>query len=190
MVGRLLIELDLLDEGIAELERALALEPGMLTAQVEIARALALKGDWDRAWPMVEGDTFAHLTHKARFLLWNDRFAETEALITDAEKRFPLIGGFRRLAETGPPPSQTLSGPRRARRDLFFLQLSAELAGAQGKHELAVTAVTRAVDQGLFDLAWLDRCPILERVRRDPRFATLRPQVASRARAIAAVLLG
>jgi serine/threonine-protein kinase len=191
LAGRLLIELDRIDEGIAELERALTLEPGITNCEVELARANALRGDWDRAWALIGGDSFAHVTARARLLLWSDRLEETLALVDREEKRYPMVARFRILTIDGPAPGPTTQvGPRRARRDLFFMQLNTEIAAARHDHELAMTAFGRAVDAGLFDLSWTDRCPILGALRQDPRFMALRQRVVARANAISSALLG
>jgi hypothetical protein len=42
----------------------------------------------------------------------------------------------------------------------------------------------RANAEGLFDLHWLDRCPLLASVRAEPRYAVIRVDVAARAEAI------
>jgi serine/threonine-protein kinase len=190
LAGKLLIELDRIPDGIAELERALALDPEMAACTVEIARAQALMGNWDRAWERLDDSTFLHVVGRARLLTWAGRVQETEALINRHESKFPLLARFRYITdEKAPRPATTLVGPRRARRDLFMLQLNAELAAGRGRHETALDSVVQAVGQGLFDIAWLDRCPILADVRADARFPELRRQVVARAEPILAALL-
>jgi len=52
-----------------------------------------------------------------------------------------------------------------ARRRAYFAQLAAEAAGRSGDPETCVMMLQRACTDGLFDLHWLDRCPLLESVR-------------------------
>ncbi len=40
----------------------------------------------------------------------------------------------------------------------------------------------------LFDIAWLDRCPLFDPYRNDPQFAAVRASVAARADAVLAAL--
>jgi hypothetical protein len=63
-------------------------------------------------------------------------------------------------------------------------QLAAEFLAHFGDPEAAVVNVERAVGAGLFDLAWLDLCPVLERARSLPRFVAARAAVAERARLV------
>jgi serine/threonine-protein kinase len=67
----------------------------------------------------------------------------------------------------------------RARR--VFLQVRAEMLETAGD-PAAIDSVVGAVDEGLLDLTWMDRCPVLTTTRADARFAGLRARVADRAR--------
>jgi hypothetical protein len=71
-----------------------------------------------------------------------------------------------------------------ARRRAYFAQLAAEAAARSGDLETCLTMLLRANSEGLFDLHWLDRCPLLEPVRTEPRYAVIRTDVAARAEAI------
>jgi serine/threonine-protein kinase len=50
--------------------------------------------------------------------------------------------------------------------------------------------IAHAIDNGLFDLHWLDRCPLLAPVRSADGFAPLRARVQARADAILDALYG
>jgi hypothetical protein len=63
----------------------------------------------------------------------------------------------------------------------FWHQLSAEVRSYVG--EDAIDDVRNAVELGLFDVTWMDGCPLLENVRKHPEFPELRERVALRARA-------
>jgi hypothetical protein len=44
--------------------------------------------------------------------------------------------------------------------------------------------VKDAVDAGLLDGLWMDRCPVLDAVRKDARFEPLRAEVEARGRRV------
>ena len=75
------------------------------------------------------------------------------------------------------------------RQRAFFAQLHVELFLNDGEPERAFTALASATDEGLFDEAWIDGCPALAPLRRDPRFTRAREAVAERAAAAVAALL-
>jgi eukaryotic-like serine/threonine-protein kinase len=64
-------------------------------------------------------------------------------------------------------------------------QLLAELRAAEGAHaDVVLMHVRAAVDDGLMDIVWLERCPLLEHVRRAPGWASLHTRVAERAETV------
>jgi hypothetical protein len=71
---------------------------------------------------------------------------------------------------------------------LFFHQLATEIYSFQGELDSAVRSLARAVDVGLCDLIWYDRCPLLNVLRRDLRFKALRKVIASRSGQVKAAL--
>ena len=77
-----------------------------------------------------------------------------------------------------------------ARRRSFLAQLASEAAGAAADVETCLSMLLRANAHGLFDLHWLDRCPVLACVRSEPRFQIIRNDVAARAEAIHDALYG
>jgi serine/threonine-protein kinase len=76
---------------------------------------------------------------------------------------------------------RTLPG---ARRRAFMAQLAAEGAARAGDVETCLSMLLRANTEGLFHLHWLDRCPLLDSVRGEPRYTVIRGDVARRAEAI------
>jgi serine/threonine-protein kinase len=72
----------------------------------------------------------------------------------------------------------------------FFCQLMAELLGAVHDREGALAAVEEACACGLYDLLWLDRCPLLDEIRETERFQTARKEVEARSTAVVAILTG
>jgi hypothetical protein len=78
---------------------------------------------------------------------------------------------FQRLAD------EARAAPRHC---AFMYELGAEYFGAIEHKEEAMELVERATELPLLDLLWMDRCPALDCIRDDPRFAKARALVASR----------
>jgi hypothetical protein len=66
-------------------------------------------------------------------------------------------------------------------RSRFFLQLTAEAAAFAGDRARAIDAITKAASLSLFDVAWMDGCPLFAELRKDAAFVSVREQVAARA---------
>src|SRR5512146_2620396 len=73
--------------------------------------------------------------------------------------------------------------PNRRRRALAA-QLAAEAAGFAHDLETCTSLIEHATDQGLFDLHWVDRCPLREPARGTAAFTKQRGRVQRRAEAI------
>ena len=67
-------------------------------------------------------------------------------------------------------------------------QFEAETLAFAGKYDDAFEAMAFSDSRGLIDLVWMDRAPVFEPMRRDPRFAPLRASVAARAKALEDIL--
>ena len=76
------------------------------------------------------------------------------------------------------------------RRRCFVGQLACEAAAYSGNVDALVRLLTSTVDNGLFDLHWLDRCPMLASYLAEPRIRALRAIVAQRSEAILDALYG
>ena len=63
------------------------------------------------------------------------------------------------------------------RRILSGLQTRCEVACFAGDVDYALQTLTTADQLGLIDLLWLDRCPLLDPIRDDSEFATVRESV-------------
>jgi len=72
-------------------------------------------------------------------------------------------------------------------RPLLF-QVQAELLAYVGHLDEALEAITAAVASQLFDLVWLERCPLLDPLRTRPEMALLGAEVAARCAPIRAAL--
>jgi len=197
-LGRMLLEAGFLVDALARLEDAFATDrPPMLRWEIALAQALA--GKWyevDREVTELRGlgiDRGA--SFRMRLASWRgDLAGEAEATAVIAR-----LGGqmsFDReltIYDQGRPWSERratvleVASDRKlgsARRRSYFAQLAAEAAARAGDLETCLMMLLRANAEGLFDLHWLDRCPLLDPVRKEPRYAVIRTDVATRAEAI------
>jgi hypothetical protein len=97
------------------------------------------------------------------------------------------------VAGIAPPPARLpdlvalLGGPGAgARRVSVLHQIAAELRAYFGHDEEAMASVEQAAAHRLADVLWIDRCPMLDRLRADARFQQAREVVAARAQAVLA----
>jgi serine/threonine-protein kinase len=187
LLGRILVEVDS-DDGRRHLEVALALEPNLEFARSALSRFHALRGDWDRAMSIIDKEV---RPMSARLLLWHRDAKTAEALLatlptTDDPDR-PIHQVVRMLLDvtahgTRPPPEfHTLDPNMKPRVNAFRAQLWAELSAALGDVDDAIVALEHCVQSDVFDVAWLDGCPLFKTLRRDPRVAPFREKFAARA---------
>jgi serine/threonine-protein kinase len=203
-IGNMLVEVDRIDEGIARLQTAITLDPSLTTAKMGLARAHALASDFATAYRRagdlraVDAETGALLT-RSRICLWRrDREQAVEWLdpIANLEGPLELARALLQLIVDGELHDelrQLLKGlvggaDGGTLRLSFFLKVYAEVLAYVFDVDGAVRAIETAAKAGLFDLSWIDRCPLLEPVRKDMRFAALRAQIAERAAQVSAAL--
>ncbi len=201
--ARILSEVAPPRESMLAADRAMQLEPrlGHLRYDVQ-ARARAMLAEWDLAdYAPPEDVESANLywIMAVRFTLWGRDEPKAVVLAKNIAGR-DAQSVFAR-AFVGWVLDKKISAADRARLDerrtattisvrarTFWNQLNAELKAYIG--ESPFDEIRSAVDLGLVDIAWLDGCPLLAEARRDPSFAALRDQVASRARGVLAELRG
>lgn len=203
--GRLLSEAGAVKQGLERLRAAVAIDPTLERARVDIIRLNALLGEWEEvsaAEDVRTSPTGIFWMLAARLALWNPdaRWAE------DLEKRIlPLSdvpqrdialkllrvrAGASSADELAPTLLARAQHRRRAVRGaILWRQILAEVLLFAGEADEALQVIEKAVDLGLLDLAWLDRCPLLERLRSSARFQAARARVAVRAREVLDVLL-
>jgi eukaryotic-like serine/threonine-protein kinase len=202
--GRLLCELDpVLDEATALLERAHWTNPRLPFTVVDLVRAYALRGEWPRVDELL-GDPGAEQAPplqvaRARMALWRGdrmaggaasvpgvgRFAWATEAVTEVLERGTLSPGAAAAWRAG---LTTFPAGSRLRR--LFAQIGAEAALRVGAIDEAWPFLDEAVAQGLIDTAWLERLPLLEPLRADPRFAAVRATVAPRGEPLLAAWRG
>jgi serine/threonine-protein kinase len=202
-LGRLLLEAGFSVDAHARFDDATSL--GALPALGwELATALALEGRWDEVDATVariaSGTNHGH-GYRLRFAAWRgvrDESAYRGFASLDERDSFEremilaihdptLMGNTRRERIRAHVEASRVGSPR---RQAFIAQLAAEAAGMVSDAEECLALLLHANACGLFDLPWLDRCPVLDPIRGEPRFAIIRNDVAERALAIHDALFG
>jgi serine/threonine-protein kinase len=196
-LGRLLVEIGAVDEGLRRLEAARALDAEMHLVYPEILRVKALLGKWDEAEAVLEvlrrPETMtSYWTFRARLALWQRRMDDAHSFISQIPEGDMSLRTPRMLLEIlknreVPPDAAEIERTEAAggsRRITFMMQMRAELLGYLDKHEQVVEALSRAAASGLIDLLWLERCPLLDEARKDPRYPAVHAVVKQRTDAI------
>jgi len=202
-LGRMLLEAGFIVDAMARLDDAFAMGP-LPALRWGIALAHALDGRWDDVdretaalrdsrWLAVDGGR----GYVLRLAAWRRDRDVVRAAHADLAKLGGTVTFERELVlaiydPVRPWPERrgeilTMVQNRElggARRRAFIAQLAAEAAGHAGDIETCLALLLRASSEGLFHLHWLDRCPLLEPVRGEPRYAVIRTDVAARAEAI------
>jgi len=204
-LGRMLLESGYLEPAIERLEDAIAINPNTKAARWDIARAYALEQRWDDCDRMVAellASGVDRVVARARFAWWRRDTATLEAMHAQfSAGRYPfdpllmaeLLATF--IDNDWPSHRAKLLAvvaemPPNRRRRAFVGQLVVEAAGYWGDVDTAIEHIARTIDEGLFDLHWLDRCPMLDVVRTAPAFPKLRARIKQRADAILDALYG
>lgn len=203
-LGRMLLEAGFLTDAVARLDEALAIAPDLSSVQWELARAHALEQNW-----LVHDELVASFKSRGntrsfdlmRFAWWRGdlvRLAELrehyprDAFATELVQRCFAIALDREWAVHRDHVIAFAMQKQSPSRRLIALhaQLAAEAAGQAGDAATCIAMIEHAIAHGLFDLHWLDRCPLLEPARRSSQAATLRTRVKQRADAILDALYG
>ena len=204
-LGRMLLEAGYLEPAIERLEDAIAINPNTKAARWDIARAYALDGRWDDCDRMVAellASGVDRVIVRARFAWWRRDAAALAAIQAElATGRTSFVPGLMsELVATfieGDWPSHrarllavVAQMPPNRRRRAFVGQLVVEAAGYWRDIPTAIEHIARTIEEGLFDLHWLDHCPMLDEVRQAPGFPPLRARIKQRADAILDALYG
>jgi serine/threonine-protein kinase len=196
--GRILLEANEWDDALFHLERALWLDPQQRWARFDRMRAAALVSDWAKAGALLdEGppDWSGHRVWQCT-RIWSFPGAPARAfeVPADAGRQFhDLHDQYMRarahrdgaatyaLDDLRAAVTATMGAQATGRVRRFFAQVGAEQAAICGHFEGALDFVGEAVDVGFLDVAWMDRFTLLDPLRAEPRFQTLRAAVAERA---------
>lgn len=200
IAGHILMEAGPLRSGLQYLEYALGLDPSLQRARIDMARAYALRGDWDQAEQQLGraeavGGSTAMWVLRARLTWWRHDRAAASSLLQrlNMPAELPLARRILEVTLSGRPlgtmdelfggvMSATTTSPRSR---IYRLQLTAEMFAYCGAREEALRTVEQAVIEAqLFDLMWLERCPLLAPLRKTARWPALRTQVEQRAASV------
>jgi len=205
LLGRLLLEAGRVEDAERRLNAALELDPRLSLARWELSRLAAFDGDWDRhdrllaASPGPDRERRARWPMHVRFATWRrdpallaeleaELRADTEALPQQRELLLAVLAVYDGRMPLAPAIAAVEAELDRAgqgtRHQQFLLQVMIEIAGAINDTKTALALLDRAAAAGVFDLLWLDRCPLLLHLHQEPGFARVRAQIQARADAI------
>jgi serine/threonine-protein kinase len=206
-LGRMLLEANYIELARVRLGEAIAIAPHVMSPRWELARAHALAGQWaeyDRVVEELGASSSSRAVALARFAIWRgdpELVRRTRATFGNSDGALaPMLMPW--MYELFLDPSRwpaarapilevalDMRSPNRRRR-VFLAQLVAEVAAKVGDVEVAIRCIHHAVDNGLFDLAWLERCPLVAPVASLPELANAAAKVRGRAEAILDALYG
>jgi serine/threonine-protein kinase len=199
-LGSILLDAGMMDEAMAHLEGAHALDPKNTPLGVsDLSRAYMYIGrehDADALLAAEAPHSLLAVTMQGRFSLWRDRRAEQLEVDLSA-----VPAGFRNALglQLSYYRSHVLSPElidgcfvahekTSARFRAANAQFVAEVFAHAGEHARALEFIELGVAAGLQDRQWLTHCPVLEPLRALPRFRELASVVEARAQlALAAV---
>jgi serine/threonine-protein kinase len=198
-LGVVLVDTGRIAEGMRRLDLALRTDPLSFGALVERARAKALLGDRpgaeeDLRQAAAIGGVLGTYALVVRLVIWwNDR--EGAARLADAlaqaktgagwDAAVPLLRALSRGEYFHGAPELFASLDADGRASLRMLctriEIASEYFALMGKHEEAFEWLHQAESVPFMAVTWLDRCPALDALRGDPRFARVRALAAARA---------
>ena len=210
-LGRMLLEAGFLVDGMARLHDVLEMDPSLEPPRWDLARAYALEGQWAEHDAII--DEISHqaggLATRMASLLRTAGWRRDWRLMVDVRasiSRVPEMPLFERTLILAVCDAAidgrwyamrdqivavvTAPAVGSARRRAFVGQIIAEVAGGSGDPATAVQMTRFAIEQGLIDRHWLERCPLIESVRASPEYPALHAVVVGRANAILDALYG
>jgi TolB-like protein len=192
-------------DAVRALKRALLVSPANAEAHDLLGRILGetrlldeakahLQAAWDDARTIVISQDIGNrgsFPAIGRYCLWTRDADLARTALEQSQRRgldWPLIKVLLRLVVDGTPPWDELPRPEAmtSRFSGFMCQIAAECAVYLDDTERALAAIEGADAAEIFDLAWMDRCPLFETIREHPRFRAVRERVQVRASAIEA----
>jgi serine/threonine-protein kinase len=182
LMGRLLVEVGELHAGRTHLELAVALEPRLVPARLDLGRLYFFLNDIPKSDEILaealraSGSLSGVWVLRARLAMWARDQARARTVLEEAEQaRFPFMLGVRQMCSVTlngratPEHVEFLKNASRhtaSRRMLaFFNQLTAEIMALSHRDDEALQAIEAAVDVGLLDLTWLEHCPLFAHLK-------------------------
>ena len=188
LAAKITIETGPLSEALSLLDAAGTLDPSACHIRWERARAHAYARDWGTVDYLLSLDAPDEQTSalrticRLRFDLWRPdpvwQNAPMEVRSSDPELMF-FAPSARFVIKTGRAPDAWAGAVEayaasRARLAPLAFQIAAELFLRANEPAQARRMIERSVKAGLRDVVWLQHCPLLEIVRAEPWFATIR----------------
>jgi eukaryotic-like serine/threonine-protein kinase len=203
-LGMMLAEAGHTDAAFRQLETAISIDiHSARGAYGEKLRLLSLLGEQERvdreiANVLARDDVppLARAFMPLRFATWRrdadtvERSYELIKTLNEAERAYyeplmsSLVAALRGRAAKDVMRERAEMPHASLRRRSYFYQLSAEYQMLVGDHHEALVSLERGADLLLFDILWLDRCPLFAPLRDDPRFARVRGICGARAASI------
>ncbi len=200
LLGRILIETGPVAEGLRSLDIAMDIDPALHRLLVDQARIYELQGQHQQcdallAQAVVQMQSVAFTgALRMRVCIWRRDRAEAQRMMQNLDaglQAFPHVLRLLQAVATGErldlvkllsdmPLGRSSSG----RGQALFHQLGCEWYSFQGEFDQAIKALAPAVDNGLCDIVWMDLCPLLQPLHKDPRFAAMRRSVEARAKKV------
>lgn len=189
-LGLLLLEAGQFDKGFFHLELCVELDPLRAVALVALAKTYLLMGRREAGEATVakivaleRPDRFPpSVMATLRDAAWRRDPQATRAILATYPSltMHPLgvfmtayartLLGDMQVADVIRASEARLKGPKSLRFLSMAHQLVAEMAAAQGRLDIALSQLTAAANIALVDVAWLDRCPLLDPLREEPAF--------------------
>lgn len=191
-------------EGVRHIELAHELDPSLHLAAFSVVRWWALRGKhklWHRRMAqMRQSPRFFPVAidlFEFRLLLWEGDVQGARSIRWRAGEPDSPSGRFAGVLRDALDRSrsddeiamrcraliESISGSPRLRTS--WGQIVVEMLAWRGATEPAIVELERADDSGvLLDSDWFELCPLLERLRGDPRFEQMREKIRNRAEAI------
>ena len=203
LYGALLVSVGRPRQGLTCLEQALAFEPGLEVADVARIRARALLDDFEPFEKLAAGalpTTSSGLLDVARVAAWHRdpgwaRSLEPVLAMHRAAPRGALARALTRVKISGEPTPELdatvhtaiAAAESREAREAALLA-SAEARALAGDHDGAILLIETASQEGLADLVWIERCPVLAPL--SSRLADVHREVMRRAESVRLSLRG
>jgi len=202
-LGRLQTEAGQPEKGLRHLSLAIELDPQLEWCHADIARYRALQGDMlgyrehmDLLLARTERLHVAAHLYEMRVGAWTRDLELIRRALAQIDANSPDTG-VQIMRGYGPPllsphdpdalasfHEQASAGIENSRLRTLMFQMWAEHTAYWSDRERTLAHLEAATDLVLVDLTWLDRCPLFEFVRAEPRFVELRARVRARAEAI------
>jgi serine/threonine protein kinase/tetratricopeptide (TPR) repeat protein len=199
LLAEVMLDVADVSRAISRFRTALALDPGLRCVPL-LARALAYEERWDEVDGLLAApgtDVHARVAiaaARARLALWTDdapRRVEGVELPTAGEDELPLryvqsCVDTIRTGKLSDSARAVISGAlgraeQAPRFTVFSQQLACELHAFAGELDVAASHLEAAVDAGLADRNWLERCPLVQRLAGAADLSALRGKVEARA---------